>query len=211
MLRGRRVQPLDAGGGKTVGERHLISSGRVVRIRDCESVPDSSREQRTGDTQMSDAIPAGRMRLPEIAGRQYGGMYRLQRSIELDHAIHDLVALRASQLNGCAFCIDMHWKDARARGETEERLYMLDAWRESTLYDEREQAALALCEAMTLITDGHVPDHVWERASAEFDEYELSQVVFEITAINAWNRLMITTRTEAGHYQPSVPSPAPPS
>jgi AhpD family alkylhydroperoxidase len=160
---------------------------------------------------MSDAIPAGRMRLPEVAGRQYAAMLRLQGSIELDHGLKDLVALRASQVNGCAFCIDMHWKDARARGESEERLYMLDAWDESSLYDERERAALALCEAMTLIADGHVPDEVWARASAQFDEHELSQLMFAITAINAWNRLMITSRTEAGHYQPSARAPAPAS
>jgi AhpD family alkylhydroperoxidase len=160
---------------------------------------------------MSDGIPAGRIQLRDLAGRQYAAMYRLQASIELEHRLHDLVALRASQVNGCAFCIDMHWKDARARGEAEERLYMLAAWRESALYDAREQAALALCEAITLIADGQVPDEVWERASAQFDEHELSQLVFEITAINAWNRLMITSRTEAGHYQPTAPAPAPAS
>ncbi len=160
---------------------------------------------------MSDAIPAGRMRLPDVAGRQYGAMLRLQASIELDPALKDLVTLRASQLNGCAFCIDMHWKDARARGEPDERLYMLDAWRESDLYDEREQAALELSEAMTIIAGGGVPDEVWERARAQFGEYELSQLVFAITAINAWNRLMITTRTEAGHYQPRAGVPAPAS
>ena len=158
---------------------------------------------------MSDAIPAGRMRLPDVAARQYGAMLRLQGSIDLDRGLHDLVTLRASQLNGCAFCIDMHWKDARARGETEERLYMLDAWRESALYNERERAALALAEAMTLITTGHVPDVVWDEAAAHFDEYELSQLLFAITAINSWNRLMISTRTEAGHYQPSTAVPAP--
>jgi AhpD family alkylhydroperoxidase len=160
---------------------------------------------------MSDAIPAGRMRLPKVAERQYGAMVRLQRLIELDHAVHDLVALRASQINGCAFCIDMHWKDARARGESEERLYMLPAWRESDLYDARERAALELCEAMTLISELGVPDDTWERASGQFEEHELSQLLFEITAINAWNRLMIATRTEAGHYQPSVGVPAPAS
>jgi AhpD family alkylhydroperoxidase len=158
---------------------------------------------------MSDAIPAGRMRLPQVAGRQYGAMLRLQGAIDFDHGLHDLITLRASQINGCAFCIDMHWKDARARGESEERLYMLDAWRESTLYDERERAALALCEAVTLITDGHVPDAVWNEAAAQFDEHELGQLLFEITAINAWNRLMIATRTEAGHYQPAAGIPAP--
>ena len=160
---------------------------------------------------MSDSIPAGRMRLPEVAGKQYAAMLRLQRSIELEHGIHELVALRASQLNGCAFCIDMHWKDARARGESDERLYMLEAWRESTVYDERECAALELCEAMTLIAERDVPDAIWARASGQFDEHELSQLVFAITAINAWNRLMIATRTEAGHYQPAQGVPAPAS
>jgi len=96
----------------------------------------------------------------------------------------------------------MHWRDARAAGEPEQRLYMLDSWRESTLYSEREQAALELCEAITMITNGHVADEVWERARAVFDEHELSQLVVAITAINAWNRLNITTRLEPGHYEP---------
>jgi alkylhydroperoxidase family enzyme len=88
---------------------------------------------------------------------------------------------------------------------------MLPAWRESDLYDERERAALELSEAMTLIAERNVPDETWERASAQFDEHELSQLVFAITAINAWNRLMIATRTEAGHYQPRAHAPAPAS
>ncbi len=153
---------------------------------------------------MSPAIPAGRMQLPELAGRQYTEMYRLEASIELDPGLRELLKLRASQINGCAFCIDMHWKDARAAGEPEDRLYLLDAWRESPQYDERERAALALCESITLITDGHVPDAVWERARAAFDERELAQLVFAITAINAWNRLMIAARTEPGHYQAAL-------
>ncbi len=113
------------------------------------------------------------------------------------------MSLRASQINGCVFCIDMHWKDARAVGETEERLYSLDAWRESPLYDARERAALELCEAMTLISDGQVPDEVWDRASDTLGE-EVAQVVFAVAAINTWNRLMITTRAEPGHYQPGM-------
>jgi AhpD family alkylhydroperoxidase len=121
----------------------------------------------------------------------------------LEHALLDLVKMRASQINGCAFCLDMHWKDARAAGETEERLYMLGAWRESPLYDERERAALALCEAMTVINEGHVPGEVWERAKAVFDQPELANLVFAITAINSWNRLNITARVEPGHYDPS--------
>ncbi len=116
----------------------------------------------------------------------------------------NLVKVRASQINGCAFCVDMHWKDARALGETEERLYSLDAWRESPLYEQRERAALELCEAMTLISDGHVPDPVWDVAAEAFEEEELAQLVFAITSINAWNRLAITARVEPGHYEPET-------
>ncbi len=152
---------------------------------------------------MSTTIPAGRIQLAEQAPKPFTAMYRLEASIELDSVVEELVKVRASQLNGCAFCIDMHWKDARAGGEREERLYLLDAWRESALYDERERVALELCEAMTLIAGGHVPDPVWEAAAAAFDAEELAQLVFAITAINAWNRLMIASRAEPGHYRAS--------
>ena len=151
---------------------------------------------------MANPIPAGRIQLTHEAPRQFAAVARLEASIELEPALRELVKMRASQLNGCAFCLDMHWKDARAAGESEERLYLLDAWRESPVYSEREQAALDLCEAMTLITAGHVPDAVWDRAQAAFPAAELAQVVFAITSINAWNRLMITSRTEPGHYEP---------
>jgi len=151
---------------------------------------------------MADAVPATRIRLPEVAPRQFAAMLRLDRSIELPAKLAELVKVRASQINGCAFCIDMHWKDARAAGESEERLYSLDAWRESPLYDERERAALALCEAMTLVAGDHVPDGVWEHARAAFATEELAQLMFAISTINAWNRLMIASRTEPGHYQP---------
>jgi AhpD family alkylhydroperoxidase len=153
---------------------------------------------------MSTTIPARRLQLTEKAPRQYAAMYRLERSIELERPLSDLIALRASQINGCAFCIDMHWKDARAAGESEQRLYSLAAWRETPLYDERERAALALCEAMTFISGSHVPDDVWEPARAAFTAEELAQLVFAITAINAWNRLMITARVEPGHYEPGL-------
>ena len=144
------------------------------------------------------------MQLAEVAKGPYGAMFRFSRSIELDRTLRHLIEIRASQLNGCAFCLDMHWKDARAAGETEERLSMIPAWDESPLFDERERAALALTEAMTLISDNHVPDELWEDVSAHFDTEELAQVVFAITIINAWNRLMIASRTEPGHYQPGM-------
>jgi AhpD family alkylhydroperoxidase len=157
---------------------------------------------------MTTTTHAPRMQLPEVAPHQFGAMYRLERSIELDKTVRELVKVRASQMNGCAYCIDMHWKDARAAGETEERLYMLGAWRESSLYDERERAALALCEAITAIADRGVPDDVWSDAREAFGDDELAQLVFAIASINTWNRLMITTRAEPGRYQPTLRSAA---
>jgi AhpD family alkylhydroperoxidase len=144
------------------------------------------------------------MQLMEMAPRQYGAMYRFSSSVELDHQLRLLIEIRASQINGCAFCLDMHWKDAVAAGETDERLYMLSAWRESPLYSQQERAALELCEAMTEIAGHGVPDDVWERGAAAFSDDELGQVVFAITVINAWNRLQITTRVEPGHYTPGM-------
>jgi AhpD family alkylhydroperoxidase len=149
-------------------------------------------------------FPADRIQLTDVATKQMVAMFRLERSIEIDGRLGNLIKVRASQINGCAFCIDMHWKDARAAGESEDRLYSLDAWRESPLYDDRERAALVLCEAMTLVAGGHVPDEVWDRAAAVFGEDELAQLVFAIAAINTWNRLMITSRAEPGHYEPGV-------
>ena len=146
-------------------------------------------------------IPAGRIQLEDVAPKQVAAMMRLEASIGLDPSLRELVKLRASQINGCVCCIDMHWQDARAAGESEERLYSLDAWRESPLYSARERAALTLCEAMTLVADGHVPDHAWERVRAAFNDAELAQLIFAITAINAWNRLLITARVEPGHYR----------
>ena len=139
-------------------------------------------------------IPAARIQMSEFAQRPLAALLRLEGAIELEGDLRNLINVRASQLNGCAVCIDMHWKDARGAGESEERLYSLNAWRESPLYSERERAALALCEAVTLVTEGHVPDEVWDRARQLFDERELIQLVFAIMAINAFNRLCITVR-----------------
>jgi AhpD family alkylhydroperoxidase len=153
---------------------------------------------------MTPTIPAHRLQLAEIAPRQYGAMYRFSSSVELDHQLRLLIEIRASQINGCAFCLDMHTKDALAAGESNERLYMLSAWRESPLYTEQERAALDLCEAMTLIAGHGVPDDVWQRVSAAFTPEELGQLVFAITVINAWNRMSITTQAEPGHYTPGM-------
>ena len=131
--------------------------------------------------------------------------------LALEHYLHEcgleptlvhLVKLRASQLNGCAYCIDMHWKDLRAMNESEQRLYSLDAWRECPFYSDRERAALAWTEALTLITQGHVPDEVHEQVRPHFSEKELSDLSLVIATVNAWNRLAISARTEPGTYQP---------
>lgn len=121
----------------------------------------------------------------------------------LEPVLLDLVRLRASQMNGCAFCIDMHAKDLRAAGESEQRVYMLDAWRESPFYSDRERAALAWTEAVTLVTAGHVPDEVYEQAHQHFSEEELANLTLAIVAINGWNRLNISFRTVPGGYQPA--------
>lgn len=149
---------------------------------------------------MSQGYPAHRMQIMAAAPRQVGALQRFG-ATGLDPTLAHLIEIRGSQLNGCAFCLDMHWKDARAAGEDEERLYMLDVWRESPLYDDRERAALALCEAVTRLEPTGVPDVVWDEAAARFDEEELAQVLCAIVAINAWNRLQITTKAEPGHYQ----------
>jgi AhpD family alkylhydroperoxidase len=150
---------------------------------------------------MSQGFPAGRMQIAGIVPRQFAALQRFG-ATDLDPTIAHLVEMRASQINGCAFCLDMHWKDARAAGEEEARLYLLDAWRESPGYSERERAALALTEAMTRLEPGGVPDQAWDAAAAAFDEAELAALLCKITAINAWNRLQIATEAEPGHYQP---------
>ncbi|MEO8736201.1 MAG: carboxymuconolactone decarboxylase family protein [Edaphobacter sp.] len=121
----------------------------------------------------------------------------------LEEGLLHLIKLRVSQINGCAFCLDMHWKDLRAIGEEEQRLYSLNAWRECPWYSERERAALGWAEALTLVTNGHVPDAVYEEARRQFDEKELTDLSVAITTINAWNRLSIASRTPAGSYQAS--------
>ncbi len=149
---------------------------------------------------MPATIPS-RLDLEAEAPRQFGALLRFSKSVDLDPTLARLIEVRASQLNGCAFCLDMHWKDARAAGESEERLYSIVVWRESPLYDERERAALALCEEVTLLADGGVADSVYEEAEAQLGE-ELPQVLVQIAVINAWNRLMVPVKAEPGHYQP---------
>jgi len=120
---------------------------------------------------------------------------------EIDRSLLFLVQLRASQINGCAFCLDMHWKDLRAAGENEQRLYSLDAWRECPYYSPRERAALAWTEAVTLVVNGHIPDEVYAEARGQFNEKELADLTLAIATINAWNRLSIAARLRPGKYE----------
>ena len=121
----------------------------------------------------------------------------------LEPSLLELVKLRASQINGCAYCLDMHTKDARARGESEQRLYLLDAWRESPFYSARERAALAWTEAVTLVAESRVPDAVYEEVRHAFNDDELLALTMAVVTINAFNRLNIALRTVPGTYQPN--------
>ena len=125
-------------------------------------------------------------------------------SSKLDHRLLELVKMRTSQLNGCAYCIDMHSKDARAAGETEQRLYLLDAWRETPLYTGRERAALEWTEAVTRVADGHVSDEVYAAARDHFSEEELVDLTIAVVATNGYNRLNIAFRPEVGDYRPGM-------
>ena len=145
-----------------------------------------------------------RLKYGKLAPGAYKAMSALEDAINdsgLERSLLDLVRLRASQINGCAYCIDMHWKDLRAEDESEQRLYMLDAWRESPFYSERERAALEWTEAVTLVTQGHVSDDVYERVRQQFSEEELAKLTFALVAINGWNRLSISFRAEPGTYK----------
>src|SRR6516225_8293696 len=135
---------------------------------------------------------------PKVAPGVYEAMLGLEKYLRrsgLDEKLHNLISLRASQINGCAYCVDMHWKDLRAAGESEQRLYGLDAWEESPYYTERERAALAWTEAVTKVGEGHVTDDVYERVHKVFSERELADLTLAIVAINGWNRLNIALRT----------------
>jgi AhpD family alkylhydroperoxidase len=122
----------------------------------------------------------------------------------LDHRLFELVKIRASQINGCAHCLDMHTKDARLAGETEQRIYALSAWRETPFFSDRERAALEWTEAVTRVADTHVPDEVYARVAEHFNEAELVALTFGVVVINSWNRLAIPFRVPVGSYQPKA-------
>jgi AhpD family alkylhydroperoxidase len=144
---------------------------------------------------------APRIDMTAHAGAPYAAMVRVEERIQLDPVIRHLVKLRASLINGCAYCLDMHWTDARKDGESELRLIQVGGWEESPAFDERERAALALTDAMTHIADGGVPDDVWAEAQRRFGEDELANLVVAIAAINFWNRTAVTARTTPASFE----------
>src|ERR1700674_523455 len=153
---------------------------------------------------------------PRVDARRHAqeaqkAMYALEKYLAesgLEHSLIHLMKMRASQINGCAYCIDMHSKDARALGETEQRLYELDAWRESPYYTDRERAALEWTESLTLISSTHAPDEAFAAVKAQFSEKEIVDLTYAISTINSWNRIAISLRSVPGHYQPQQKSSA---
>lgn len=146
-----------------------------------------------------------RLNPAKVAPNGYAAMVGLEKYLAtcgLDHGLIHMLKLRASQINGCAYCIDMHWKDARARGETEQRLYGLAAWEESPYYNERERAALAWTEAVIRVAETHVPDSVFEEVKKHYSEKEIADLTLVLATISAWNRIAIAFRSPAGSYQP---------
>ena len=146
-----------------------------------------------------------RIDIANVAPGVYKAMAGLEvylRHCGLEESLLHLLKLRTSQINGCAFCLDMHWKDLKSIGESEQRLYSLDAWRETPFYSDRERAALAWTEAITKVTEGHVPDEVFEQVRAQFSEKEIADLTLAVVTINAWNRISIATRVVPGTYQP---------
>jgi AhpD family alkylhydroperoxidase len=137
--------------------------------------------------------PHPRLSLAKGAPDSYKAMIRLDNSLKLDPKLRDLVYLRASQINGCAYCVDSHSRDARKGGETERRVYAVAAWRESPFFSDRERAAFAVCDAITLLPEAGLPDDVYEAAREQFDDEEFAQLIFACVVINAWNRIAVPT------------------
>jgi len=151
---------------------------------------------------------APRIDYTKVGSGALRAMYGLEKYLaesSVEKPLRELIKLRASQINGCAYCIDMHWKDARAKGESEQRLYGLSAWREAPYYSDRERAALAWTEELTLIADNRVSDEFYERTRRQFSEQEVVDLTIAVVTINAWNRITISFRQEPGTYQPASP------
>jgi AhpD family alkylhydroperoxidase len=159
---------------------------------------------------MNNSAPISRVALKKITpdvsaamGNLHAAAVSAAREAKVEPELIELIRIRASQINGCAFCIDMHTKDARAAGETEQRVHALNAWRETPFFTARERAALALTEAVTLVHDGRVPDAVYAQAAEVFDETQVAALIWAATVINAYNRIAIATRMVPGGHQPT--------
>ena len=166
-------------------------------------MPESTRSEdiaRVAKTTQSARIDLSKVS-PE-ALQAVAGIQKYVRQSGLEQPLLELVRMRASQINGCAYCLDMHSKDARAAGETEQRLYALNAWRETPFYTDRERAALEWTEALTLISQTHAPDEVYEIARKQFSEREIVDLTLAVAEINTWNRIAISLRAVPGSYQP---------
>jgi AhpD family alkylhydroperoxidase len=141
---------------------------------------------------------------PKLAPNFYRTLFQLQQEVDksgIDLKLLDLIKIRASQINGCAFCIDMHTIDARAHGESEQRIYALNSWREGPFFTDRERAVLEFTEAITRVADTHVPDEVFNEVKKHFSELEIVHLAWAVVTINSWNRLAITVRAQPGQYK----------
>ena len=194
---------------RTSEDRQKITLGesRTSHINQLVKSKVQTQENKTeSDTEISvtkDMTP--RLNWDKVSPGVINAMLDLSKYLQtttLGSSLLNLVLVRASQINGCAACLDMHTKDARAEGESEQRLYLLSGWRESPFYTDRERAALAWTESVTLVADSHVPDDVYEEARKQFSEKELVDLTLAIIVINGWNRLNVSFRTVAGNYKP---------
>lgn len=166
-----------------------------------------TRQSREADGPRPPAPPPPRLDYHEVAPDGFSAMLGLERYVRgsgLPHALLELVKVRASQINGCAYCLDMHTKDARAAAETEQRLYAVAAWHEAPFFTERERAALAWTEAVTRVGESRVPDELYEEVRRHFDERELVDLTLAVVVINGWNRLAVSFRAVPGSYRPDL-------
>jgi AhpD family alkylhydroperoxidase len=165
--------------------------------------------EQEGDPMSEEFKP--RLEYTTYAREPLRSLYAIERYLHdsgMDIRLEHVLKLRVSQINGCAYCIDMHWKDAKAAGETEQRLYGLNAWRESQYYSEKERAALEWAESVTLVSETHVPDDVYNRVRSQYSEKEIVDLTLAVGMINLWNRVAISFRAEPGKYQPKQTSAA---
>ena len=183
--------------------------GSIQKTQDClNHIVPTDEIAPSGERKRKEHTMEARLNAQQASPAAYAALVDLEtfvrKASKLEPLLVELVRMRASQINGCAYCIDMHSKDARSEGETEQRLYALTAWRETPFFTARERAALAWTEALTLITEGHVSDDIYELAKLSFSNEELVNLTVAVISINGWNRLAISFRSVPGTYQPRI-------